>query len=160
MWQGTGSTINTKWNLSCYSARLLAVLVRFRGFVHGGGARQRQQWHLIPSDVDESRKKMADSVTRSPARLCSIETGSFVTMDALSTIFLHFFVPCFLLFLFSPSFALHVSLLRVPSSVQQPSATLRQVVRVLSSCNSCILPHLGISLFLLRRQVCFFVFFP
>ena len=61
------------------------------------------------------------------------ETGNSVTMDALSTIFFAFFVRCFLLFSFSPSFSRYVYPLRVPSFVQQPSATVSMyVVRVLS----------------------------
>ena len=51
------------------------------------------------------------------------ETGNFVTTDTLSTIFLFFFVPCFLLFSFSPSVSLYVYLLCVPSSVQHSFVT-------------------------------------
>ena len=40
--------------------------------------------------VDESRKKMADSVTRFPARLCSRDGKLCYYMNALSTILLHF----------------------------------------------------------------------
>ena len=70
------------------------------------------------------------------------------------------FVPCFLLlfvfllflFLFFPA-SRYVYLPRVPSSVQQPYAALSKyvlyvIVRVLSACVICTLPHLGILLFL------------
>ena len=50
-------------------------------------------------------------------------------------------LPTFLIFSFLTPY---VSLLRVPPS----SATLQQVVRVLSSCFICFLPRLGIPLFL------------
>ena len=77
------------------------------------------------------------------------ETGIFVAM-ALSTIFLLALVPCSLLFVFRFSFvsflifflaSRHVYLLRVPSSVQQPCATLSKYV-VYSSCSFCLLCHL------------------
>ena len=62
------------------------------------------------------------------------ETGKTVTMDALSTIFLLLFMPCLLLFSFSPSLSRHVYLLRCRSSVHQSSVTTfkKYVVRVLS----------------------------
>ena len=53
------------------------------------------------------------------------------------------FVTCVLIFLFSPGLSRYVNLLRVPSSVQQSSATLSKceyVVRALS-CVVCFLPH-------------------
>ena len=95
-----------------------------------------------------------------PSRLYSRDRKIRCYGDALSTIFLLAFVPCFLLFVFlfflalvfSPS-SRYVYLLRVPSSVQQ-SATLSKyvfygsTVRVLSACVICTLPHLGILLFL------------
>ena len=61
------------------------------------------------------------------------------------------FAPCFLRFFFSPSLSWYISFLRVVrSSVQESSVTdLQQVVRGLSSrCVICILPHLGVPLFL------------
>ena len=55
--------------------------------------------------ADESRKKMADGVARSPSRHCSRDGKiSCCHGDALSTIFLLVFVPCFLLFVFRFSF--------------------------------------------------------
>ena len=98
--------------------------------------------------ADESRKKMADGVARFPSQLCSRDGKICCYGDALSTIFLLAFVPCFLLFVFHFSFlsvpaSPHVHL-HVPSSVQQSSATLRKyafystpeylIVRVLSAC--------------------------
>ena len=108
--------------------------------------------------ADESRK-MADGVARSPSRLCSRDGKISCYGDALSTIFLLAIVPCFLLFVFRFSFlsflfffpaSRYVYLLRVPSSVQQPSATLSKYVfysTFLSACVICTLPHLGILLF-------------
>ena len=83
--------------------------------------------------ADESRK-MADGVARSPSRLCSRDGKICCYGDALSTIFLLYFLLClasyfsffvflFILFLFFPA-SRYVYLLRVTSSVQQPSATL------------------------------------
>ena len=65
--------------------------------------------------VDESRK-MADSVRRFPARLCSRD-GKLCYYGRRQYDFLAL-VPCFLPFLFSPSLSHYVSILRVPSSVQ------------------------------------------
>ena len=68
----------------------------------------------------------------------------------MSTIFLLAIVPCFLLFVFRFSFlsflfffpaSRYVYLLRVPSSVQQPSATLSKYV-FYSTCSFCLLCHL------------------
>ena len=84
-----------------------------------------------------------------------------------------FFVPCFLLFVFYfilsyffPA-SRYVYLLRVPSSVPQPSATPRKyvrtyfipVARVLSACVICTLPHLGILAFLFAYFIIFVFFF-
>ena len=94
--------------------------------------------------VDESRK-MADGVTRFPARLCS-GGEKLCYYGRLEHDFLAF-VPCFLLFLFLLPYP-GMFYLRVPSSVQQSSATLsKYVAHVLSSRVICILPHLGIHLF-------------
>ena len=83
--------------------------------------------------ADKSRKKIADGVVRSPSRLCSTDGKICCYGDALSTIF---FLACFCALL--PNFRFRFSFLpfhifslasryvclRVPSSVQQPSATL------------------------------------
>ena len=111
--------------------------------------------------ADESRKKMADGVARSPSWLCSRDGKICCYRDALSTMFL---LACFCallptfrfsFFFFPYSYVFpasrHVYRLRVPSSVQQPSATLsRFIVRVLSACVICTLPHLGIVSFFVR----------
>ena len=85
---------------------------------------------------------MADSVTRSPARLCSRD-GNICYYGRLEHDFLAF-VPCFLLLLFSPALSRYVYLLRVPSSVQQSSATLskhvvRDVLCLLASLVACLI---------------------
>ena len=102
--------------------------------------------------VDESRKKMADSVTRSTARLgFEAETGSIVTMDALNTFSLllclascwyQVLVPIspslsgmFLLFVFLALCSGHL-LRTLSNSYDKCSCVIR------------ILPHLGIALFL------------
>ena len=93
--------------------------------------------------ADESRK-MTDGVARSPSRLCSRDGKICCYGDPLITIFLLGFVPCFLLFVFRFSFPSHffptsryVYLLRVPSSVQQPSATLEKYVFYIT-CSFCL----------------------
>ena len=145
----------------------LAVLFGFRSFENGGGARQRQYYHsdivTLDTVANESRKKMVDSVTKSPAWLCSRD-GKLCYYGRLEYDFLAF-VPCSLLFLFSPSLSRY-AYVRVPSSVQQSSTTLSNYVpgtisRVLS-CVIRILPHLGIHffhLFGIFRSSCFSVAF-
>ena len=85
----------------------------------------------LDTAVDESRKKMVDSVIRLSARLCSRDRKlcyyGHLEYDFLA------FLPCFLLFLLSPSLSRYVSLLRAPSYVQQSSATPQQVVCILVS---------------------------
>ena len=97
--------------------------------------------------ADESRKKMADGVARPPSRLCSRDGNICCYGDALSTIFL-FACFCASLPTFRSSFffsffsyffpaSRYVYLLRVPSSVQQPSATLSKYV-FYSTCSFCL----------------------
>ena len=77
--------------------------------------------------------------------LCSRDGKICCYGDALSTIFLLAFVTCFLLFAFCFSFLVliffrasrYVYLLRVPSSVQQPSATVSRYV-FCSTCFFCL----------------------
>ena len=95
--------------------------------------------------ADESRKKMADGVARSPSRLSSRDGKICCYGDALSTIFL---LACFcallptvrfsfsFLFLFFPA-SRYVYLFRVPWSVQQPSAALSKYV-FYSTCSFCL----------------------
>ena len=96
-------------------------------FAGGGGSTAAAV--TLDTVADENRKKMADSVARSPSRLCSRDGKTCCYGDTLSNIFLLAFVPCFLLFdfLFSLIFfpaSRYVYLLRVPSSVQQPFAII------------------------------------
>ena len=70
MWQGIVST--NKWNLSCYSPRILvhtAVSFGLSWFVYGG--RGASAAGLVDTAVDESKRKMEDRVARSRARLCN-----------------------------------------------------------------------------------------
>ena len=152
MWQGTGST--NKWNLSCYSPLVLEVLFGFRWFVRVGGGSTAAAVTL-DTVAAESRKKMADGVTRSPARLCSRDRKNCY-YGRLEYDFL-LFVPCNLLLSFSPALSMYVCLLRVPSSVQHSSASLSKCVFCsMCSCVICILPHLGIRCFLFAHLVLFF----
>ena len=101
VWQGTCST--NKWNLSCYSPRVQAVLFGFRWFVRRRGGSTTAAVRL-DTVADESRKKKADCVARSPSRLCSRDGKICCYGDALNMIFLLAFVLCFLLFVFHISF--------------------------------------------------------
>ena len=67
-------------------------------FAGGGGSTAAAV--TLDTVADESRKKTADGVARSPSRLCSRDGKICCYGDALSTIFLLAFVPCFLLFVF------------------------------------------------------------
>ena len=96
--------------------------------------------------ADESRKKMADGLARSPSRLCSRDGKICCYGYALNTIFLLAFVPCFLLSVFRFSFpcfhifspaSRYVYLLRVPSAVQQPPSNLSKYV-LYSTCSFCL----------------------
>ena len=78
--------------------------------------------------ADESRKKMADDVARSPSRLCNRDAKTCCYGDALSTIFLLLAFAVFLFFFFPAS---RYGYLRVPWSVQQPSATLSKYLVLL-----------------------------
>ena len=99
--------------------------------------------------VDESRNKMADGVTRSPARLCSRD-GKICYYGRLEYDF-SAFVPCFPLVLFSPAFSWFIYLLRVCSSVQQPSATLSKYV----FCSTCSFFFASFVSCLLSKFLCF-----
>ena len=94
--------------------------------------------------VDDESRKMEDGVARSPSRLCSKDGKIGFYGDALSTNFLFALAPCFLFFFFIFLFfsyvflaSRYVYLLRVPSSVQQPSATLSKYV-FHSTCSFCL----------------------
>ena len=111
---------------------------------------------------------MVDGVARSPSRLCSRDGKTCCYGDALSMIFLLAFVPCFLLFVFRFSFlslfffraSRYVYLLRVPlcsSHLLLPASTYF-IVRVLSACVICTLPHLGILLFFYSSTCSIFFF--
>ena len=80
---------------------------------------------------------MANNVTKPSARLCSRD-GKLCYYGRLEYEFLAL-LPCFLLFIFSPSLSRRVSLFRVASPVPQSSAALLQRIRVI-----IILSHLGI----------------
>ena len=143
---GTGSTKYNKWNLSCYSLQVQAFLFGSRWFVRGGGGSTAAAVTL-DTVADESRKKMADGVARSPSRLCSRDGKICCYGDAMSTIFLlaSFFGSLLPTFRFSFFFSYfcyffppsrYVYLLGVPSSVQ-PSATLSKNV-FCSTCSFCL----------------------
>ena len=98
--------------------------------------------------ADESRKKIADGVARSPSRICSRDGKICCDRDAMSTNFLlacfsallpTFCFPFFSFFLFLHFFpaSRYAYLLRVHSSVQQPSATLTKYI-FYSMCSFCL----------------------
>ena len=101
--------------------------------------------------ADESRNKMADGVTRSPARLVA-ESGRFVTMNALSTISCFCaLLPTFLIFSFLiPVCFIFFVFLRLGSS-SHLLLLYSQQVRIYSTCSCvmCILPHLRNPVFLI-----------
>ena len=99
----------------------------------GGEARQQQQWHLIPLPTRAGRWQM---VWQCPRLGFLAETGRFVTLrDALSTIFLLAFVPCFLLVVFRFSFLYFFSCTAVCLSSSYPfvcaAISYSQIVRIL-----------------------------
>ena len=124
-----------------------------------GGGRSTAAAVTLDTVADESKNKMAGGVTRSPSRLRSRDGKICCYGDALSTILLLLCLAAcfsffFYIFLFSPA-SQYAYVLRVPLSVQQPSATLsRYVFYIYSACCfcscHCILPHLGILLFFIR----------
>ena len=136
MWQGTGST--TKWNLSCYSTRVPAVLFGFSLiFFWGGGSTAASV--TLDSVADESRK-MADGVARSTSRLCSRDGEDLLLWRRHEYHFLACFCALFFVFpFFSYIFpaSRYVYFPRVPSSVQHPSGTLSKYV-FYSTCSSCL----------------------
>ena len=105
---------------------------------------------------------MADGAARSPSWFCSRDGNICCYGNALSTIFILAFVPCFLLFIFRFSFLsfriflLHPDIfiffmsLRLCSSHLLLSASTYIIVRVRSACVICSLPHLGILLFFIH----------
>ena len=70
----------------------------FVGLFAGAGSKAAAV--TLDTAADESKNKMADGVARSPSRLCSRDGKICCYGDALGTIFLLAFVPCFLLFVF------------------------------------------------------------
>ena len=149
-----------KWNLSCYSPRVLAVLFGFRRFVRRGGGRQRQQWHLIPLPTRAATR--CQMVWQGPRLGFVAESGRFVTMNALSTIscfcallptFIIFscLIPvCFISFVFLRLCgSSHLLLTVLPASTYVCYSTC--------SCVICILPHLGIPLFFYSFSIFFVV---
>ena len=115
------------------------------GFIHGL-EQFFPQWHLIPSSRRAGRRWQM--VWQGPRLGFVAETGRFVAMETPWVRFscLLAFVPCFLLFVFRFSFlsflnffpsSRYVYVLRVPSSVQQPSATLSKCV-FYSTCSFCL----------------------
>ena len=118
--------------------------------------------------ADESKKKMADGVARSPSWLCSRDGKICCYGNALSTIFLLacFFcallptfgfwflaVLSFLIFSLHPGMFIFFVSLRLCSShlLLSGSTYFIFIVRVRSACRViCTLPHLGILSFFIR----------
>ena len=101
--------------------------------------------------ADESKNKMADGVTRSPARLCG-RVGKICYYERLEYDILLLCLAYYFSYFLLPYPGMFY-LVRVPLSVQQQSsatvlsASTYFIVRVLSSCVIFILPHFGIPLF-------------
>ena len=81
---------------------------------------------LFDTDVNESRKKMADHVTRSPFGLCSTD-GKLCYYRRLEYDFFILFLAFFSFSSLAPSLSWYISLLRIASSAQQSSAPRQQV---------------------------------
>ena len=109
-------------------------------FTEGGfDSGSSDTWHRCRREQEDDGR-YCDKL---PDRRCS-RNGKLCYYGRLEHDFLAF-LPCSLLLLFSPSLSRYVSLINsVPSSGHQSSATLQQVVRVLSSCVICILHHVRI----------------
>ena len=113
---------------------------------------------------------MADGVARSPSRFCSRDGKINCYGDALSTIFLlalkilclasYFSIFVFLFLFFFPA-SRYVYLPRVPSSVQQPSATPSKYVFYItcSFCSCHLYPTPSGNCFVFLFVQFFFVFF-
>ena len=121
----------------------------------------------LDSVADESRKMMADGVARSPSQLCSRDGNICSDKDALSTISLFAcfcavrptfrfssFVSFLIFFLHPDMFVFFVSL-RLCSIHLLLSARTYFIVRFLSACVICTLPHLGTNLFSMPLVSCF-----
>ena len=133
-------------------------------FAGGGGSTAAAV--TLDTVADESRKKMAD-VTRSTSRLCRRDGKIYCYEDALSinlfclllcfASYFSFFLS-FLIRLFPPS--RYVYLLRVPSSVEQPSATLSKYVFYTPynvPGTTCAAPYVVQARFLINLNVSFFL---
>ena len=143
----------------------------FVGLFAGGG-RSTAAAVTLDTVADESRKKMADGVATSPSRLC-IRGGKICCYgNALSTIFLlacfcallttlrfsfFFSFLSFLIFSLHPGMFILFVPLRLCSSHLLLSAGAHLIVRALSACVICTLPHLGIVLFFYASSIVFFV---
>ena len=116
-----------------------------------GGAGSTAAAVTLDTVADESRIKMPDGVTRFPARLCSRD-GKIGYYERLEYDFLLAYfcalLPTFLILscLIPVCFILFLRL--CSSSHLLLSASAYFIVRVLSCRVICILPHIGIPLFL------------
>ena len=129
-------------------------------FARGGGSTAVAV--TLDTVADRSRNKMADGVARSPFRLCSRDGKLCCYGDALSTIFLlscfcallptvRFSFLSFMFFLHPGTFTFFVSLSLCGNHLLL-SASNYFIVRVLSACVTCTLPHLGILPFFIRAK--------
>ena len=133
-------------------------------YSRGGGSTAAEV--TLDTVTDESRKKIADGVARSPFRLCGRDGKICCYGDAFSTIFL---LACFCAllpifcfsFLFSffsyfsplhPGMFIFVSL-RMCSSHLLLSASTYFLVRVLSACGIWTLTHPGILSFFYSSSI-------
>ena len=97
----------------------------------------------LDTAFDESREKLAYSVTRSPARLCSRD-GKLCYYGRLEYDFLTFFYFC--LASYSPCFLLIPACFSSSCSFLSAAVICHSLASSACSCVICILPHLGIPL--------------
>ena len=132
----------------------------FRRFVRGGRGSTAAAVTL-DTVADESRKKMADGVATSSTRLCSRDWNNCCYGDALSMTLLlacfcaplptfRFSFLSFLFFSLYPGMFIFFVFLHLCSSHLLLSGSTYFIVRVLSGCILCTLPHLRILLFFIR----------
>ena len=143
--------------------------VRFSLICSRGGGGSTAAAVTLDTVANESRKKMADGVARSPSRLRSRDGQICCYGDALSTTFLRLCLAsyfAFFVFRFSSLFFPYIPVCISSSCPFVCSAAFcysqlvfilyAGVIRVLSACLICTLPHPGILLFLYSSSFLFF----
>ena len=123
-----------------------------------GGGGSKAAAVTLDTVADESRK-MADCVARSPSRLCSRDGKICCYGERLEYHFLACvcaLLPTFRFFLISSCIPVCSSSCPFVCATAICSQSMYFIVRVLSACVNCTLPHLGILLFFIRLLIVFF----